>query len=516
MPQLLSRMDDINWLTPSMAEILDQGAAPPGGDGSIREQMVQLQKDLAELETPARIINVRSTPSHTLFVTRPDTVGRLGNRRPVTQNEVKRSLGKIAEKYKEAWTLGFMPQVQDQADTVGILLRTDAHNPLSLRRMMVRSAYRDHESTFAFILGNTLDQRLVVDDLATLGHLLVVGSANAKLHFMRSLLITLVCMNTPGEMRLVLAGNDSEYYERLLNIPHTVRKLLKNPDEGQRLFLGLVKEMERRLRAFQNDKTESILDYNNILDARNETTLPHIIVVLDSLANDAWQTAKDSWLPFMRRLLEDGGKTGIHIIAVAENIERDVPVMIEPLLTRKLVMRPAITNELDNVSNFHSSLTRFVDAVILDSELNVILPVELCEVTEKEMQKAVSYWIQAQRKRKHETREEQISGTTGMTGMLGQTAVQKAMQVKTSMSQDIPAPPAPEPQMTNAPHILQQAQALAAYLGWIGVGPLQDVLNISLNDANQIITQLQQMGVVENNTSTTPRFVRLSDIPADF
>ena len=65
MPELFSRMDDLNWLTPSAADILDQGAPPPGGDGSIRERMLMIQHELDELDTPARIVNVRSTPSYT-------------------------------------------------------------------------------------------------------------------------------------------------------------------------------------------------------------------------------------------------------------------------------------------------------------------------------------------------------------------------------------------------------------------------------------------------------------------
>jgi len=77
MPQLFSRMDDANWLTPSIADILDQGATPPGGDGSIRQFMLQLQEELGTLGTPARIVNVRPTPSYTLYVARPDAVGRL-------------------------------------------------------------------------------------------------------------------------------------------------------------------------------------------------------------------------------------------------------------------------------------------------------------------------------------------------------------------------------------------------------------------------------------------------------
>jgi hypothetical protein len=62
MPELYSRMDNANWLTPSIADILEQGANPPGGAGTIREYTLILQRELSDLDTPARIVNVRSSP----------------------------------------------------------------------------------------------------------------------------------------------------------------------------------------------------------------------------------------------------------------------------------------------------------------------------------------------------------------------------------------------------------------------------------------------------------------------
>ena len=61
--------------------------------------------------------------------------------------------------------------------------------------------------------------------------------------------------------------------------------------------------------------------------------------------------------------------------------------------------------------------------------------------------------------------------------------------------------------------VMQQAQALAAYLGWLGIGPLQDVLLLPESEAKAILKSLQSSGVLSSDQSHTPRFVRLSENP---
>ncbi|HRF98416.1 MAG TPA: hypothetical protein PLZ51_24585, partial [Aggregatilineales bacterium] len=86
MPQLFSRVDDNHWLTPTIADILEQGSGMPLSEADIREQLTLLQTKLADLDTPVKIIDVLPTPSYTLFIAKPESVGRLGNRRTVTPN----------------------------------------------------------------------------------------------------------------------------------------------------------------------------------------------------------------------------------------------------------------------------------------------------------------------------------------------------------------------------------------------------------------------------------------------
>ena len=522
MPQLLSRMDDMNWLTPSIAEILEQGATPPGGDGSIRDQQLSLQQHFAELDTPARIVNIRPFPSYTLFVAKP---GRLNNRRAITSTELRRSLGQIAEQHPE-WKLGYLPNVQDDDDTIGILLRTEDHSPISLRRLLVRTSFRDHRSLMAFVAGNTLEQRLLVHDLAEIGNLLVIGDDNAKRHFMQSMLLTLASMNTPSELRLVITGEQTEYYKRFTYIPHAIGRIMLTPKDGQRLLDGLNKELTRRHTLFQEYGFGNIDEYNARLKEEHETIIPRILLVIDSMSSDSWQEVRNTWVPPLMNLLEDKGTVGIHVIMTADKLQAPhVPKALEEIIPLKIVMRSATTSETDTLKNFHNSLLRFVDSLVIDTSTDdhKVTPVELCAISDQEVQNVITYWREAANVRNRETESTEVSGRTGVTGVLNRVetgsmdAVRVGAEKAIESTQETPKQSEPpridaHTQTSQLPSF-HQVQALTAYLGWIGVGPLQDIFGMSTQDAQKALMVLKREGIVENTESATPRFLRLRDYP---
>ena len=506
MPQLYSRMDDMNWLTPSIADILSQGATPPGGDGSIREQMLSLQKRLEDLETPARVINVRPTPSYTLFITKPEAVGRLGARRTVAPNEIRRSLARIAEDQKD-WRIGYLPEISEVPDTFGILVRTQEHRPISLRRLLVRSAFRNHPSTMTFAPGVTLEQKLVLHDLSESGNLLIAGEENSKQHLTHNLLLTLISLNTPGELRVAIAGRSSEVYKPLVNIPHALGRLLASQEEGQRLIDGLVKELGRRQDWLESEGVDNIAEYNASIREAGKTALPRIVLLIDSLSDDDWQATRENWIDPLVELLRDEGKSGIHLVLSANTYQTpDTPGELDELLPVKIITRSLANDITDQITNFHGSLMRFVDAFVVDEtgEDVSIRPIEVCNITSEEIRNSIAYWHQATKQRSVDTQEEiaaVVSGRTGVTGIL-KAPPSLAPQME-------PLSPVPdEPRMEDIRHatipmsqvetdteaevegasaLLDRAQALSAYLGWIGAGPLVDILGLSLGEAHAVI-----------------------------
>jgi len=539
MPELFSRMDLVNWLTPSIADILDQGPAPPGGDGSIRERMLTLQRELAELDTPARIVNVRSTPSYTLYIARPETVGRLGNRRTITPNELKRSIGRIAESHKD-WTLGFMPQMRDDESTVGILLRTAEHRPLSLRRLLVRSTFRNYKSTFAFVCGITLEQQIVVRDVLSLGHLHIIGEDGARQHFIRGMILTLMLLNTPSELRLAMVGQGSEAYKPFVGTPHTLGRILVLPSDGRRLLDGLVKEIQRRQKAFNDANVDNITEYNAALQDTGKTGIPRILLVMDSASEPAWQQNYQQWAPAVSELLQKGVTVGIHIVITSnqEEIQGVAPEILKSLPVR-VVMRSAGKTIAEELPQFHASLMRFVDAFVLqDDDESSPTPIELCAISNLEINKAVEYWRANAKQRYEEAQMQSISGKTGVTDILtpneeaeprlktppvpqkpSSSALAKATQVleriavkpeETTIVEENNNHLAVEPASAAKVQILKQAQALAAYLGWLGVGPLQDIFGYTLEEAEVIVAELQRQGVLEYTDCAIARFMPLS------
>lgn len=486
MPQLFSRMDESNWLTPSIADILDQGAAPPGGDGTIREQIAILQNDLAALETPARVVNVRATPSYTLFILQPETVGRLGNRRTVTFQELRRSAGQIADKHKE-WRLGFMPQVEDTPDSCGIMVRTEQHRPLSLRRLLVRGTFRDYASTLAFALGSTLDQRLIVNDLQNIGHLLVVGEGNARQHFISSIVLTLILFNTPSEIRTVITGESSSAYSALQDAPHAYKPQNATAEAAAQVLSELSAEAQRRLEAFYEEGVNVFNAYNNRLRDQGKPGFARIIIVVDSLSDAAIQAQTESIVTPLRELLLNGAEVGIHVIYSVNNLEA-LPESLRGLTATQIWMRSAAGDIGDKVKNFHSSLLRFVDGFVIETAIGTVIPVELCAVSPEEIAASVNYWKQVMTNRSQEAGVEAQRVPTGEPSLMSR---------RTSV----------------AGSINERASMLAAYLGWLSVGALHDIFGLSDGEAAEIIARLQESGVIENGDGAMFRFIRLADNP---
>ncbi|MCU0496937.1 MAG: hypothetical protein MUF87_06250 [Anaerolineae bacterium] len=499
MPQLFSRMDNINWLTPAIADILDQGAAPPGGDGSMRELIIQLQDELNALETPAKVVNHRPTPSYTLFYLQLGTMGRVGNRRTVTIPELRRSIGQIAEKHKE-WRLGFLPQVEDAPEQVGLFLRTDKHRPLSLRRMLVRGTFRDHQSLLAFTLGNTLDQKLIVRDLEETQHLLMIGESAATQHLISGILLTLVLLNTPSEIRLLLAGKGSDAYQGLASLPHSLGPQVKDGEDLVQKLTGLTQEIQKRLDSFYEEGVNSLKAYNARMREQGKLEFPRMVISLDPLFDETFAPFQEKLTPLIRDLLINGVQVGIHLL-LALTQRADLPAALDRLINTQILMRSSAPEMGEKLKNFHSSLLRFIDAFIVEGDEKEIIPVELCAVPQSEISAAVEYWQTAVQVRKQEVPNEAISGRTGLTGMLNPNVV-------------LPDTGPLRSATPTSPTSTQQAAMLAAYLGWLSVGALRDIFGLADGEAQTLLNQLQSRGLIEATEGGMFRFVRLGDRPS--
>ena len=519
MPQLLSRRDDAGWLTPAMADILVQGATPLLPEDALREQIDSIQQSLSDLDTPIRIVDIRPSPSHVLYIAKPEMSRR--GRKPVAPADIRRNLGKLSQDHED-WTLGFMAQVQDDPDTVGILLRVPQHQPIRLRQVLLSNTFQHHPSTLAVAMGVTLEQQVIVRDLNKLGHLLGVGSQNGTKHLVNGMLLSLIMLNTPGELRVALLGSSSKAFSPIINTPHALGKLLETPENGQRLLDGMVKEVQRRHQWLAETQLRSIDEYNNVLTNRGETRLPRILLVLSSLSDPDWQSALDELAPAVYDILINGPRVGIYLMILAEQTA-DIPDLLNNVIENRVIMRSAASQDLiDQARHLHASALRFIDAFVVTREQSTsVVPVELCVSTEHDLQNLISYWRQLATQRSQEVRARE---RTGLTDLLPELEGSGLGTAETPQRATGPLPTRTRAGVLaratqvlssgeNDEKLIAQSMTLAAYLGWLGIGPLRDIFGLSAGEARAVIAALQSMQVIEEGDGPVYRFIRLADNP---
>ncbi len=330
---------------------------------------------------------------------------------------------------------------------------------------------------------------------------------------------------------------------------------------------GLVKEVQRRRNWFNEQRVTDLASYNESIKDTDSPPLPYIIFVIDSLSDMDWKQVAETWLPTLLKLLEHSKETGIYFILTANQFE-DLPNALVRQVMMQIFMRTAANTQItENLDNFHGSLMTFIDAFLKDGleEENPITPVEVCSVSNEEIYRAVTYWRQAAKQRYQGEQLSQVSGQTGVTSILKgpkspekppappipekpqadvlkraaemlSSTIKQRLEIQKPAPAKIPEPvetqesptptPVPEPvAQTNGvsatakvvdidqPNLIGQAAALAAYLGWISIGPLHDVLGLSFDDAKAMIRELKEQGIVENSDFPTPRFLRLQPNP---
>jgi hypothetical protein len=538
-PQSRIQADYANWTTPRIETLLHQGAH---GTLIAESQMESIQATIERIlvDETLQITHRRNMPHYALFELET-TVAPQGNFLKHLSDKLSQQAG---------WVIGIHPQTNDNS-RLHILVRTADHRQMSLQQVLLRPAFRKSDSAHSIVLGITLEQHIIIRNLELLRHLIVAGDERTTQAIMRNLLATLLLSNTPAQLRVAFLGSESSSVSDLTDTPHTLGKPVHNVAHGILLFNGMLREIRRRQDQMRKAGYPSLLAYN----AENpQTALPHILMVINALDSKAWMSQSGKWLSNLSRIIRDGAAVGIHVILVAPNLTNEVLHPVYAGIRTKLVGQAIASDYARHLDNFHESLWHFVDALLVEND--VMKPVEIPIVTEEDTQTIATYW------RKNAEERLQTNRLNNMTQKGGITSLFQKLQQDTL----IPTPPVPQTppaevlahaasvlssssqltqnvQDTKATETMivddyaitfedenveetstetaqvtdisdevsiqfeaiRRAHALASYLGWLGRGPLMDILGLSVREAELIIAILQARQILERSDTPTPR-----------
>jgi len=218
------------------------------------------------------------------------------------------------------------------------------------RRQMVRlseivgsRAYHDVHSPLAVCLGKDIAGGPVVVDLAKMPHLLVAGTTGSgKSVGINAMILSLVYKSEPRDVRLIMVDPKMLELSIYEGIPHLLAPVVTDMNKAANALHWCVGEMERRYKLMSALGVRGLSGFNaKIREAEKTgehvpnpfplvpespeplTTLPHIVVIIDELA-DLMMVVGKKVEELIARLAQKARAAGIHLILATQRPSVDV------------------------------------------------------------------------------------------------------------------------------------------------------------------------------------------------
>jgi hypothetical protein len=159
------------------------------------------------------------------------------------------------------------------------------------------------------------DGRPLALDLSLLPHIALAGtSGSGKSTLIRSILASLLFVNTPDQLRLVLVDVDDEL-DDLRGLPHLAAEPIDDPEVAIETLEELGVEIERRRALFRSLGVRNVLQYDAL---QRREPVPRLLCVVDEFASLMRRRQRERVEDAIAVLGIHGRKFGIHLLLATQ------------------------------------------------------------------------------------------------------------------------------------------------------------------------------------------------------
>ncbi len=173
-------------------------------------------------------------------------------------------------------------------------------------------------------LGKDVSGEAVYADLAKMPHLLVAGTTGSgKSGCINAILTSILMHASPNEVRMALVDPKQVELNHYESIPHLLTPVVTAPRVAANVLSNLIAEMETRYGVMGKARARNLVELNKARAKAGEPPLPHILCVIDELA-DLMMVAPAEVEDSIIRLAQKSRAVGIHLVLATQRPSTDV------------------------------------------------------------------------------------------------------------------------------------------------------------------------------------------------
>ncbi len=210
-------------------------------------------------------------------------------------------------------------------EAIGIEIPNKTVSTVSIREVLDSDEFKQFPSKLAFALGKDIAGKNVVVDLGKMPHVLIAGATGSgKSVCINTLITSIIYKADPNEVKLLMVDPKVVELNVYNGIPHLMIPVVTDPRRASGALYWAVQEMTRRYAVFAECNVRDIKGYNEMIrDEGGENTMPHIVIIIDELA-DLMMVAPGEVEDSICRLAQMARAAGMHLVIATQRPSVDV------------------------------------------------------------------------------------------------------------------------------------------------------------------------------------------------
>ena len=192
---------------------------------------------------------------------------------------------------------------------------------VTLKELLESREFSEREHNLMIALGKDVAGKVWFADLPKMPHLLVAGATGSgKTVCINTVIMSLLYQNTAETLRFIMVDPKRVELTLYNGIPHLLAPVITNVQKTVNALKWTTGEMDRRFEILAQSGSRDIHSYN---EKHPETKLPHIVFIIDELA-DLMAAAASEVEAGIIRLAQMARAVGIHLIVATQRPSVDI------------------------------------------------------------------------------------------------------------------------------------------------------------------------------------------------